>query len=348
MSDHARILPIGKSLNQLATQQALNRIHETGQHLPASIVKRKGTIATVKFEVGGGYNLPNVTLPLANSQYAQEPLQTGDKGYVVAGATGIGNVDALGPTAAPGLAKPGNLSALVFHPIGNGTWTPPTDQNAHLTQGPTGTVAQDLNAKTQIKTNPTSGVTLGAGNTAGTSSPSFPHSYGIDPTNGHSVTSTKPWVCNPAISAQSTISALGNITSAQNISAGGLIGSTGGFSGGGLSAVPGSPASLGNGASIAYPLILPSAYSSPASGATVSITATTTIIDPTAALAALTISLPGTPTANEVLFIGVTHAVTALTWSGGTVGANVPASAPSGGVGWTLQYISAPAKWFLI
>ncbi len=147
MANTGQKLPLGRSLHDLARQKALDYIHLTGQPLPCSIVSIKGSIATVKFEVASGYNLSNAQMAIAEPLYSRGAHQVGDKGYALPAAAGTGNMTGLGPTAAPGLAKPGNLAALSFHPLGNSAW--PDTGGKRLNQGPNGGVSQTLDGKNQ-------------------------------------------------------------------------------------------------------------------------------------------------------------------------------------------------------
>ena len=66
----------------------------------------------------------------------------------------------LGPSAAPGLAKPANLGALTFQPLGNSSW--PDTGGKSLNQGPQGGISQTIDGKNQAGGLP-SGVLLAAG-----------------------------------------------------------------------------------------------------------------------------------------------------------------------------------------
>lgn len=153
-------LPLGKALNEIAIKKALNHIHMTGQALPCSIAKVVGSIITLKFEVGGGYNLPNVMVPIIESLYNRGGHQVGDKGFAAPGAVTHGHMSGLGPAGAPGLAMPGNLAALAFHPIGNVNW--PDTGGIRLNQGPNGGISQTTDGKNQAGGVP-KGVLLSAG-----------------------------------------------------------------------------------------------------------------------------------------------------------------------------------------
>ena len=65
---NAQKIWLARSLNQIATARAQDAIQLLGKALPATIVSIDGSIATVNFEVlQDGYNLPQVTCPIAGS-----------------------------------------------------------------------------------------------------------------------------------------------------------------------------------------------------------------------------------------------------------------------------------------
>lgn len=146
--DNSRKLPLGASLLAIARQKALDHIHATGQPLPGRIVSIKGSVVKIAFDVAGGYNLPQVVIPIIESLYSRGGHQVGDKGYAAAAAVTTTNASGLGPTAAPGLAKPGNLAALQWHPIGHAQW--PDTGGKRITQGPNGSVSQTLDGQNQV------------------------------------------------------------------------------------------------------------------------------------------------------------------------------------------------------
>lgn len=161
MSNNAQKLPLGRSLNQVARNRALDEVHLTGKSLPCSVVSRRGQIVQVKFELADAYTLQNVTIPVASSIYAQAPLQPGDKGVAIAADAYLGGVSGLGGGTAD-LSRRGNLTALLFVPLANSTWTAPLDPGSYLLQGPNGVVLQDLGAACIFKLTP-SGLTITVG-----------------------------------------------------------------------------------------------------------------------------------------------------------------------------------------
>ena len=146
--DNSRKIPLGKSLQQIARQKALDHIHATGQPLPGKIVSVKGSIVKIAFDVTSAYNLPKVIIPIIESLYSRGGHQVGDKGYAAAAAVTTTNASGLGPEAGPGLAKPGNLAGLQWHPLGHAQW--PDTGGKRIVQGLAGAVAMTLDQKNQV------------------------------------------------------------------------------------------------------------------------------------------------------------------------------------------------------
>ena len=93
------------------------------------------------------YTLPNVTVPLFGPEYVRYPIQPGCKGVVFPADAYLGGVSGLGGGVAD-LALRGNLSTLVFFPIGNTSWSASDDANALVLYGPDGVIIRDMNKKT--------------------------------------------------------------------------------------------------------------------------------------------------------------------------------------------------------
>jgi hypothetical protein len=116
-----------------------------GKSLPATVVSRQGGIVTVKFEVTGPYTLPNVTVPMIGSEYIRLPIQPGCPGWLMTADAYLGGMSGLGGGTAD-LSLQGNLSALVWSPIGNKVWQASGDDNAVVIYGPDGVVLRSVTA----------------------------------------------------------------------------------------------------------------------------------------------------------------------------------------------------------
>ncbi|QRN55260.1 phage baseplate assembly protein [Dyella caseinilytica] len=129
------------NLGKLATNRARNEIQSTGRCLPCSVVGVNGALVTVKFEVNSKpWTLPQITIPIAESQWIRAPIQIGDKGITIPADVLIGNISGLG-VGVPTMARPGNLSALSFLPISSKNFSP-VNTNAAFVSGPQGVVLQ--------------------------------------------------------------------------------------------------------------------------------------------------------------------------------------------------------------
>ena len=108
--------------------------------MPCRVTSVDGSIVTVAFEVDPNEQLPEVTIPKAESPWIRMPTQVGDYGYTVPADAVLGGISGLGSGVAP-LVQPFNLEALVFVPVSNSN-SPPIDQNAAQIQGPNGAIIQ--------------------------------------------------------------------------------------------------------------------------------------------------------------------------------------------------------------
>lgn len=120
--DLSKKLPIFASMNEAAQKQSRRTEHMTGRSMPASVVSVDGQIVTVKFEVKSDFTLPQLQVPIFGSEYIRLPIQVGCKGIVVPSDYYIGAMSGMGAGTAS-LNKQGNLSNLVFLPIGNKSWS---------------------------------------------------------------------------------------------------------------------------------------------------------------------------------------------------------------------------------
>ena len=144
--------PLARSLEQFANRKIRGALANLGQSLPASVISRKGGIVTVKFEIASTpnspYTLPNVTVPIIGSEYVRLPIQPGALGMVMTADAYLGGMACLGGGVAD-LSPRGNLSMLVWTPIGNIAWQAAIDDNALEAYGPNGVILHN-GAKTAI------------------------------------------------------------------------------------------------------------------------------------------------------------------------------------------------------
>jgi hypothetical protein len=147
---NAQKIWLARSLSQIATARAQDAIQLLGKALPATIASIDGAIATVNFEVlQDGYNLPQVTCPIAGSEYIRLPLQVGTKGVVYPCDVYIDNMSGLSD-GTPDLTQAGNLSALVFFPIGNVDWSIVDKDTLVLTGGDHGAILRNSDGSSSV------------------------------------------------------------------------------------------------------------------------------------------------------------------------------------------------------
>ena len=163
MSDNALKTPFIQSLDTYVANSIAQSANSRGLSLPASVVSVDDTktIVTVKFEIetqvptadGSVTTLvqfPNVTCPVFGPQYLRYPIQVGDKGVCLAASAYLGQMAGF-TTETATLANPGNLSALVFFPIGNQTFQAAENPDAAILYGPDGAIMRDTENTVHIK-----------------------------------------------------------------------------------------------------------------------------------------------------------------------------------------------------
>lgn len=165
MADNAQKTPPGLSLNRFARAKAEDQIAQTGKSLPCQVVSIKGSIVQVAFQITSppGWppvSLPNVTIPIAGSEYIRYPIQVGCKGVAVAADAYLGGMSGIGGGVAT-LTSPGNLTALVFQPIGNSGWSV-VDPNTLVIYGEPGVTVQTKDGSISVQVS-MSGVTINSG-----------------------------------------------------------------------------------------------------------------------------------------------------------------------------------------
>ena len=159
MADNFDKLWLQKQLNRNAIRRASEAIQATGRALPCSVTAVNGSIVTVKFEVNSTpWTLPPITIPKLESNWIREPTQIGDFGMTVPADAYLSAISGFGG-AAPTLARPANLSALIFVPVSN-KQSPPIDPNAAQVQGPNGAIIRTTTGTTSSVVTNASGTTV--------------------------------------------------------------------------------------------------------------------------------------------------------------------------------------------
>lgn len=176
MASNSQKTPFTTTQNLFASAKTQDGIQLLGKGLPCTVVAVVGdtaAIVTVSFDLNAPpYTIPNATIPVFGPEYIRYPIQVGDRGVAISLDARIGGTSGLG-SGTPSLARPSNLSALVFLPIGNANWTATDDPNALVLYGPNGVVIRDLGKKSTITLTPDGIAGTGQNNvnwTAGSSS----------------------------------------------------------------------------------------------------------------------------------------------------------------------------------
>lgn len=117
-----------------------------GKSLPASVVEVVGgnnTIVKVKFEVLSHWTLPEITVPVFGPEYVRWPIQKGDKGLTFSCDVYLGGMSGLGGGVADFTPR-GNLSTMVWMPIGNTGFEDTENPDAIQLYGPDGAILKTL------------------------------------------------------------------------------------------------------------------------------------------------------------------------------------------------------------
>lgn len=157
MKNFSQKIPLAISLGNFTEQSVNDGLASVGQVYPCTVTEvgldgSGNTVVTVNFEVnpvsstGSKITFPPVTMPIAESQYIQLPVQVGDTGIAISASVRLGGITGLGSGLAP-LTTPSNLGALVFMPISNSNWET-LDPKAVVINAPNGSIirTQDGNA----------------------------------------------------------------------------------------------------------------------------------------------------------------------------------------------------------
>ena len=157
-------IPFGLAISSFTASQSASAVQSQGRAWPCYVTKVEGSIVTVKFDILTEDALPEVTIPVFGPEYIRYPIQLGDKGFVVPADVSLRNMSGLGlADTPPDFSNPGNLTALVFLPMGNKNWSA-VDGNALVMYGPNGCVIRDTGSGCVITLTP-SGVTTVVGST---------------------------------------------------------------------------------------------------------------------------------------------------------------------------------------
>src|SRR3974390_974193 len=140
MADNAQKTPFALSMNRFVENKMQGLQSLQPKSLPGQVTAVKGSLVTVAFDVQGPYTLPTVTMPLFGPEWIRYPIKVGTKGICVAASAGPGSGSGQGGTTAPDLSLPGNLSALVFLPIGNTGFSPTPDAQSLVLYGTNGVI----------------------------------------------------------------------------------------------------------------------------------------------------------------------------------------------------------------
>lgn len=144
--------PFAQYINKFTERKISGALVSAGYSLPCSVTAVMGSLVTVSFQIqtpGRSTTFTTVTMPVEGSEYARVPIQVGCQGWVKSATARLGGVTGQGAGTAT-LAKPTNLGALVFAPLGSSNFTPATDPNKYEIYGPEGFIARSQNGNVKI------------------------------------------------------------------------------------------------------------------------------------------------------------------------------------------------------
>jgi len=151
MPDNYSKLWIQENLAKNAQARALEAIQQTGRALPCKVTNVLGSMVTVSFEVmPAPWLLPPITIPKAESQWLRAPTQVGDFGMTVPADTFLGGISGQGDGVADLSVNYGNMSTLVWVPVGSSKFGVTPDPNKAWINGPNGAVMSDTVQKNTI------------------------------------------------------------------------------------------------------------------------------------------------------------------------------------------------------
>jgi hypothetical protein len=158
MLRNAQKTPLAISLGNATQSKIQDAVSLLGKTLPAEVVSVNGAIVTVSLLIRSSFTLPQITVPLAGSEYFRAPIQPGCTGIVLPASVYIGGVTGLGGGVADS-SLPGNLSALVFLPLGSKNFSTTDDPNAAVVYGPDGSIIRTADKSSAVTVN-ASGTTI--------------------------------------------------------------------------------------------------------------------------------------------------------------------------------------------
>ena len=158
----AQKTPISRTLPLYVQSLIRQEIDKLGKALPAIVQSVNGSIVTVNFQVSG-VTLPVVEMPLFGPEYIRYPIQAGDKGVCFPADVYLGGMSGLG-TGVADMSQRGNLTTLVFFPIGNKNWSS-VDSQAVTIYGPNGVVLRDTESASTLTLTP-SDINVSSGGTS--------------------------------------------------------------------------------------------------------------------------------------------------------------------------------------
>jgi len=131
---------------------------EMGWQLPCTVtaISNDGLFVTVKFAMREvPYQLPEVTIPISQSQYIRLPIQVGDVGLTK--YSEVSNLPITGKvSSAADFSNVGNLnSVLTFEPVVNVKFPTTADRNVLWMYGPNGVLIQDEAGNSKVTISPT-------------------------------------------------------------------------------------------------------------------------------------------------------------------------------------------------
>ena len=121
MTDEQKV-PFLRTLPVFVRSTVNEELQKRGRPLPGRVVAVNGSIVTVSFDVTR-LSLPQMQMPIAQSEYIQIPVQVGDLGIALPASIYIGCVTGLGVSSSARPTLQGNLSDMVWLPLGNSNWS---------------------------------------------------------------------------------------------------------------------------------------------------------------------------------------------------------------------------------